>query len=136
MGSVSRLETMLVVVMLLLTACTSLGSNHAEQPSTPGEPVHARMLPGGRENPLSYVALGDSTVVGVGASSPRNTYVSRLHDRLRSVYPPAQVTNLAVSCATSADVVRDQLRPPVALRPNLVTLTIGRHDITQGRELG
>ena len=56
-----------------------------------------------------YVALGDSTVYGVGANGPEQNYVSRLYERLRSVYPDARMTNLGVSGATAADVVDGQL---------------------------
>jgi acyl-CoA thioesterase-1 len=92
-----------------------------------------RLLPGDRSQPVSYVALGDSTVAGVGASSPQRNYVSLLHERLRGVYPGARVVNLGVSGATAADVVAGQLARAVALGPTLVTLSIGPNDITKGR---
>lgn len=98
-----------------------------------GEPM--RTLPRDRQAGVGYVALGDSTVAGVGATSPQNTYVSRLYDRLNSAYPRARMTNLGVGGATSADVVRDQLPRALALRPHLVTLSIGPNDITQGRDV-
>jgi lysophospholipase L1-like esterase len=79
-----------------------------------------------------YVALGDSTVQGVGASSPERNYVSRLYERLRAVYPLARVANLGVSGATSADVVAAQLQRAVEVRPHLVTLSVGPNDITRG----
>ena len=94
-----------------------------------------RMLPRNRDVAIHYVALGDSTVAGLGASSPQTNYVSRLYSRLRDVYPGAQVTNLGVSGATSADLVRDQLPRVVALQPHLVTLSIGPNDITQGKDV-
>ena len=96
----------------------------------------ARMLPSEREAELSYVALGDSTVAGVGASSPERNYVGRLHARLRSVYPRARLANLGVGGATAADVVREQLPRAMALGPRLVTLSVGPNDITQGRDVG
>ncbi len=83
-----------------------------------------------------YVALGDSTVYGIGANGPERNYVSWLYERLRSVYPDARMTNLGVSGATAADVVDGQLRRAVALRPDLVTLSIGPNDITRGRDVG
>ena len=81
-----------------------------------------------------YVALGDSTVHGVGADGPESNYVSRLYERLRSVYPRARVTNLGVSGATAANLLDGQLRKAVALLPDLVTLSIGPNDITRGRD--
>jgi len=77
-----------------------------------------------------YVALGDSTVEGIGASRPGAEYVSRVHTRLRAIYPRAGVVNLGVGGATSEDVVRDQLEQALLLRPRLVTLSVGPNDIT------
>jgi len=91
-----------------------------------------RALPDDPATPLRYVALGDSTVEGVGASRPETTYVSRLTARLRTVYPAAQAVNLGVAGATSADVLAGQLPRAVALDPHLVTLSVGPNDITRG----
>ena len=87
-------------------------------------------LPRDHKAPMLYVALGDSTVEGVGASSPAMTYVARIHARLRDVYPRAAVINLGVGGAVSADVVSDQLDRAIVMRPNLVTLSVGPNDIT------
>jgi acyl-CoA thioesterase I len=89
-----------------------------------------RALPADRTADVRYVALGDSTVEGIGASSRETNYVSRLHEKLQSVYPKATVTNLGVGGATSADVVRDQLERALTLGPSLVTISIGPNDIT------
>jgi acyl-CoA thioesterase I len=87
-------------------------------------------LPRSAKAPMLYVALGDSTVEGIGASSAAATYVARIHTRLRGVYPRAAVINLGVGGATSADVVADQLGRAILMRPNLVTVSIGPNDIT------
>jgi len=76
------------------------------------------------------VALGDSTVEGVGATSPDLNYVSRLHERLRALYPTSRLANLGVGGATTADVLLRQLDRAIGLRPHLVTLSIGPNDIT------
>ena len=89
-----------------------------------------RRLPLDRGAAVLYVALGDSTVEGIGASRPEATYVARLHARLREVYPRASVVNLGVGGATSADVIASQLERAVLLRPHLVTLSIGPNDLT------
>jgi len=90
----------------------------------------ARLLPADRSAAVTYVALGDSTVEGIGASSPEHTYVSRVHARLRSVYPDARLANLGVSGATSGHVLLCQLDRAIELGPDLVTLSIGPNDIT------
>lgn len=89
-----------------------------------------RMLRADRAGPLVYVALGDSTVEGIGATSAAVTYVARIHERLRAWYPQARAVNLGVAGATSADVVAGQLERAIALGPDLVTLSIGPNDIT------
>jgi lysophospholipase L1-like esterase len=118
----------LIITALLVMGLVLLRNRQPERDQV-------RMLPRDRDVAVLYVALGDSTVAGLGASSPQTNYVSRLYARLREVYPRAQVTNLGVSGATSADVVRDQLPRTVALQPHLVTLSIGPNDITQGKDV-
>ena len=109
---------LLLGLALLLAACAG------------GAGDRARTLPLDHGAPILYVALGDSTVEGIGASDPNATYVSRLHARLRTVYPRASVANLGLGGATSADVISGQLERAVLLRPHLVTLSIGPNDIT------
>ena len=109
----------LATVAILAAACGS----HAVGPGA---------LPLERDAPILYVALGDSTVEGVGASRAEATYVGQLHAKLRSVYPNARVLNLGKGGATSDDVVERQLARAVAARPQLVTLSIGPNDIEGG----
>jgi len=107
-----------VLAALLATACAT------------GRPESVRTLLADRSAAVLYVALGDSTVEGVGATSPDRNYVGRLHERLRAVYPRARVVNLGAGGATSADVLLRQLDRAIGLRPDLVTLSIGPNDIT------
>ena len=112
-----------LLAVLVTTACTT------GRPET-GRLENVRALPADRSAAVLYVALGDSTVEGVGATSPDRNYVSRLHERLRAVYPSARVVNLGAGGATSADVLLRQLDRAIGLRPHLVTLSIGPNDIT------
>ncbi len=89
-----------------------------------------RELPGDRGARVVYVALGDSTVEGVGATGTDRSYVARLYARLRAVYPAAVLVNLGTAGATSADVLAHQLEPAIARRPALVTLSVGPNDLT------
>jgi len=93
-------------------------------------PARPAMLPERRDQRIVYAALGDSTVEGEGATARQANYVSRLHERLRAVYPAAEVVNLGIGGATSVDVARDQLPRAVAAVPHLVTLSVGPNDIT------
>ena len=75
-----------------------------------------------------YVALGDSTGVGVGASNDGG-YPERLYRRLKAAGVPAGILNLAQSGATTSDLVRTQLSKAVAAKPALITLGIGSNDL-------
>lgn len=83
--------------------------------------------------PIIYVALGDSTGAGVGARE--GGYVARLFKRLAERRPESRLTNLCVSGATTADLVRGQLQRGVQLNPDLVTVGIGINDIGHGMTL-
>jgi lysophospholipase L1-like esterase len=83
--------------------------------------------------PVNYVALGDSTGVGVGARN--GGYVSRIFKHIASSRAESKLTNLCVSGATTEDVLLLQLRSGIASDPNLVTLGVGINDIGLGVEL-
>ena len=61
--------------------------------------------------PVVYVALGDSTGVGVGARRGGG-YVARLFERIERVRPGSRVVNLCVSGARTDDALRGQVPPP------------------------
>jgi acyl-CoA thioesterase I len=113
------------------TLCAASLSAHA-QCSAPARP---HRLPHDPPASVVYVALGDSTVSGGGATSPGRTYVRRLYERLRAVYPQARLANLGVRGATAAAVVAGQLVAAIRQEPILVTLSIGPNDITSHRAL-
>ncbi|MBV9209849.1 MAG: SGNH/GDSL hydrolase family protein [Acidobacteria bacterium] len=79
--------------------------------------------------PVRYVALGDSTGVGVGARE--GGYVARLFERIRRERPSSSLTNLCVSGATSGDLLREQLAPALKAQPTLITIGIGINDISR-----
>lgn len=80
-----------------------------------------------------YLAIGDSTAQGIGASAPGRSYVGQLADRIEAeLGTPIRVTNLGVSGATTALCLRDQMPkalPLIAQNPDLITLDIGANDI-------
>jgi lysophospholipase L1-like esterase len=92
-----------------------------------------RSLPSDRRRALSYVALGDSTVYGLGATSPTRHYVARLFEFLRLEYPAARLSNRGACLATAADVLAHQVPDALMDRPDLVTLSVGPNDLRQGR---
>jgi lysophospholipase L1-like esterase len=105
------------VLAMLFTGCNRQAG--AEQPMKTGAIV--------------YVALGDSTGAGVGARE--GGYVARLFKRIEERRPGSTLSNLCVSGATTADLLRDQLERGVAMNPDLVTVGIGINDIGHGLTL-
>lgn len=80
--------------------------------------------------PVKYVALGDSTGVGVGGSN--GGYVIRLFRKLEQRRSESTLKNLCVSGATSDDILSSQIDAGIAAKPNLVTVGIGINDIGHG----
>lgn len=80
-----------------------------------------------------YVALGDSTGVGVGARDGRG-YVVRLLALMHARDPSVQLLNLCVSGATAPDVASRQLPRALKAAPSLCTLFIGTNDVLWGSE--
>jgi len=107
----------LILVAMLLVGCNQ--ENMVQQTFTKG--------------PIVYVALGDSTGVGVGARD--GGYVARVFKRLLERRPGSKLSNLCVSGADTADLIRGQLDRGVALNPDLVTVGIGINDIGHGMTL-
>ena len=75
-----------------------------------------------------YVALGDSTAVGVGSNFDGG-YPERLYQRLKRAGVKAGIMNLGQSGAQTADVIAGPLHKAVASRPALITLGIGSNDL-------
>lgn len=86
--------------------------------------------PRGESGGLVYVALGDSTAQGIGASTPAHGYVGLVADRLSEATDrPVQVVNLSKSGATVRDVIEDQLPRLRGLRADMVTVGVGANDM-------
>jgi acyl-CoA thioesterase I len=77
---------------------------------------------------LRYVALGDSTSLGVGAGDDGG-FPERLYRRLKAAKVPAGILNLGRSGATSADLAAGLAAGAARRRPHLVTLGIGTNDV-------
>jgi acyl-CoA thioesterase-1 len=73
-----------------------------------------------------YLALGDSTGVGVGAANGGG-YPQRLVRMLGR--PDLQLLNLCRSGATSADVLADQVPRALKPQPQVISLGIGINDV-------
>jgi lysophospholipase L1-like esterase len=82
------------------------------------------------DGPL-WVAVGDSTAQGIGASAPDRGYVGQLLVRLRDEQRrPWRVVNLSATGARVADVVREQVpRINEVGEPELITCAAGANDV-------
>jgi acyl-CoA thioesterase I len=77
---------------------------------------------------LRYVALGDSTGVGIGDRMDGG-YPERLFQRLKTAGFHAGILNLAENGATTRDLLQGPVQRATSLRPSLVTLGVGTNDL-------
>lgn len=119
----------LVVATLALTlsACASAPDSGFTNPSH-----GVRRL--GDGTPLVYVVMGDSTAAGQGAPYEQGIASSTARELART--HSVAFTNLGISGARAADVVRDQLGEARALHPDLVLLSLGANDVTHLTPIG
>lgn len=86
-----------------------------------------------QENHIRYIALGDSTAQGIGASHPTKGYVGLLAGALSKKHKaPVHVTNISVSGATVQDALDWQLPrlQHMSITPDIViTIEIGANDM-------
>jgi len=77
-----------------------------------------------------WVAIGDSTAQGLGATGPRGGYVGQALTQLRRTTGQHwQVVNLSVSGSLIRDVLADQVPRLADYQPDLVTCGTGANDI-------
>ena len=80
---------------------------------------------------LKIVALGSSSTAGVGASSPANSYPSRLEAALREQYPDMriEVINRGVGGEDAREMLARLDKSVLAERPDLVLWQVGTNAI-------
>lgn len=110
-----------VLICLLLT--TLLGASCARPGATAGNSA----------SPILYVAIGDSTGIGLGARDGGG-YVDRLFARIEQKRPGSTLLNLSAAGATTTDAVDKQLPRLTGARATLVTVCVGVNDLLRGRE--
>ncbi|HUS15927.1 MAG TPA: SGNH/GDSL hydrolase family protein [Chloroflexia bacterium] len=84
-----------------------------------------------RQRTIRYLALGDSTVQGEGASAPATTLPYRLAEQLSTRFRRVELRNIGVGGATTADVLRDQVPQIAGFVPDFVSISIGANDVTK-----
>lgn len=76
---------------------------------------------------LTYVAIGASDAVGIGANNPETEgWVPRFGARLG---PNTRVVNLGVSGSTLSQALREQVGPAVDAQPDVVTVWLAVNDL-------
>ncbi len=80
---------------------------------------------------LTYIVLGDSAALSVGAPDPQQGYVGLLTSRLmRATGRSIRVINLAVSGERAADLLRRQIpQLPTLPAPDFITCVVGANDV-------
>lgn len=82
--------------------------------------------------PVRLVAIGDSTVEGVEDPGPDGAYIGwadRFAGHLDAIHPGLLYANLAVRGQTAREVRETQLRPALALAPDLAVVVAGVNDV-------
>ncbi len=78
---------------------------------------------------FTFVAIGDSTVEGVGASKSEKSFVHLIFEVLRQKNKRVKFYNLGKRGATISDLVESQLNQVLDLSPNLVLISVGVNDL-------
>ncbi|NUU23779.1 MAG: SGNH/GDSL hydrolase family protein [Streptomycetaceae bacterium] len=83
---------------------------------------------------LRFVALGDSQTEGLNDGDDRTGYrgwADRFADLLAAADPRVRYANLAVRGKLAAQIHAEQLRPALALEPDLVSVMAGMNDVVR-----
>jgi lysophospholipase L1-like esterase len=85
--------------------------------------------------PIKIVAIGSSSTFGAGASSPANSYPSRLEAELRQHFPghPITVVNRGVNGEEATDMLARFPTSVIAEEPHLVIWQVGTNSLLRDR---
>lgn len=83
----------------------------------------------GQGKPLRYIAAGDSTAVGEGASNVDQTYSVKIAQDFAQDNA-VSYKNVAVRGAKTKDVINNQIPKIIEFNPDIVTISIGANDTT------
>ncbi len=78
---------------------------------------------------LKYIAAGDSTAVGIGASTVEGTYAVKIAQELAKTNS-VTYKNIAVSGSKTKHVINNQLQEIIKFNPDVITISIGANDLT------
>ncbi len=83
----------------------------------------------GSGSQLRYIAAGDSTAVGYGASEASKTYTYQVAEYLSKNHA-VEYKNIAVTGAKTTDVLNNQVQQIIDYQPDVITISIGPNDAT------
>ncbi len=110
---------LLLCAVLVACSCRGGSTRRGDAPA-----AHA-IIPAG---PITYVALGDSTGLGLGAPNGGG-YVARLFRRIAQARPGSRLINASAAGATTADVLESQVGAVPDSGATLVTVCVGLNDL-------
>ena len=84
---------------------------------------------------FTYVAMGDSTVEGIGSSGPKKTFPALVFASIKQEFKHAKLHNLGRGGAKISDVISSQLGSAIQLKPDLVTISVGANDLRNRTKL-
>ncbi len=88
-----------------------------------------------RKKTYVYVAMGDSSVEGMGATKPERSYTGIIYTALKEKRNSVEYHNLGKAFASIRDVVDSQLDKAISLNPDLITLSVGANDVPKRTQL-
>jgi acyl-CoA thioesterase-1 len=120
-----RIQCCLLLASFALTACSqpNVNSPTGQQPE---------LKSGDKTEPIIYLALGDSTGIGLGAGNGGG-YVDRLLQQIQQLRPGSRLINLSEAGATTNEVNR-RISNYSGASPSLVTIGIGVNDVVRGMD--
>ncbi len=83
----------------------------------------------GEDDNITYLASGDSTAVGRGASSKSSTYTYQIAQHL-GLSTQVRYANIGTIGAKTEDLIKLQLPQILELNPKVLTISIGANDLT------
>jgi lysophospholipase L1-like esterase len=88
------------------------------------------------ENAIRLSALGDSTVQGIGASSPLNGTVGRIARLIeQETGCPVHINNVSVSGAKAYEVYEQQLAKVDVLSSDIIVVAVGANDANRKSDI-
>lgn len=125
---VIKILILLAILLVAYSAFSYLRIRHYAT-NSPNPDIIQTSFTQGSGPALKYIAAGDSTAVGEGASVVENTYTVKIANELIKTNT-VEYKNIAVRGAKTSDVINNQLQQIVEFQPNVITISIGANDAT------